>query len=173
MVDNRNTKIGGAEFKDIKDSNVNIGNVDARVTAGGDIVGGNKITHYHFYGEVTEAKPFLPNEPPYFEPETIIIPAGPFIMGSNHDEFHEAPQHTVDLAEFRIGIYPVTNRQYFAFISLTERVVDPVLLWDGNQPPKDKLNYPVTGVTWSDFWCDRAEVYVAFRSSMGKSLAYH
>ncbi|MCB0194201.1 MAG: SUMF1/EgtB/PvdO family nonheme iron enzyme [Anaerolineae bacterium] len=143
MLDNKNTKIGGAEFKNIKDSNVNIGSVNTSVTAKGDVVGGDKITHYYFHSEVVQASP-----PLSYEPETIVIPEGSFIMGSDYGEPNEAPQHCVELLQYRIGKYPVTNWQYVEFTRQTGRVVDSALLWDGNRPAQDKLNHPVTGVTW-------------------------
>lgn len=54
-----------------------------------------------------------------FEPATVLIPAGPFLMGSAPGEgipVYETPQHTVDLPAYRIGKYPVTNRQYAEFL---------------------------------------------------------
>ncbi len=108
-------------------------------------VAGDQIIHNYYQspeGEPVEVQPLS------FEPETVLIEAGPFVMGSNEGKPQESPQHTVELSEYRIGKYPVTNRQYVEFIRQTGRVVETALLWDGNQPPKDKLNHPVTGVTW-------------------------
>ncbi|MDX1521534.1 MAG: SUMF1/EgtB/PvdO family nonheme iron enzyme [Anaerolineae bacterium] len=87
----------------------------------------------------------------YFEPETVPISGGKFSMGSVAGPDvppAETPQDEVNLATFHIGTYPVTNDQYAEFIRQTGRIVEPDLLWDGQQPPDDKLNYPVTGVTW-------------------------
>jgi formylglycine-generating enzyme required for sulfatase activity len=49
------------------------------------------------------------------------VPAGPFVMGSDQrkdrlarDE--ERPQHTVELAAYRISRYPITQAQYAAFV---------------------------------------------------------
>ncbi len=48
------------------------------------------------------------------------VPAGPFVMGSRDDMLifigKETPQREVDLPAFRIGVYPVTNAQYAAFV---------------------------------------------------------
>ena len=85
-----------------------------------------------------------------FEPETARIPAGSFLMGSDRDGPAEAPCHVVDLPAFAIGVYPVTNEQFARFIRDTRRVAGPALLWDGNRPPTDRLNHPVTGVTWHE-----------------------
>ena len=70
-----------------------------------------------------------------FEPETILIDAGQFIMGSTQGEverlFHrypdsdrrlferELPQHTSELSSYRIGKAPLTNEEFAAFIGDT------------------------------------------------------
>lgn len=50
----------------------------------------------------------------------VEVPAGPFTMGSLEDDElandEEHPPHTLDLASFHIGRYPVTNAQYRCFI---------------------------------------------------------
>ncbi len=111
MTENRETKIGGAEFKDIKDSNITVGDVDASVTAGGHIVG-RDYTEVHYHTE-RAGKPVPPLE---YEPETIEIPADPFVMGSDDGEPDEGPQQEVTLPAYGIGKYPVTNKQYAEFI---------------------------------------------------------
>jgi len=97
--------------------------------------------------------------PEPFEPETICIPPGPFLMGSQEAEgipAWETPQHEVDLPAYQIGKYPVTNEQYAAFIRQSGRIVAPQSGWEGQIPPDDKLKHPVMGVTWYDAWayCD-------------------
>ena len=52
--------------------------------------------------------------------ELIRIPAGEFLMGSDKAKNltagdDELPQHRVDVSEFYIGRYPITNAQYTAF----------------------------------------------------------
>ena len=44
--------------------------------------------------------------------EIVHVPAGEFIMGSEHGYSQERPQHTVHLDAFYIGKYEVTNAQY-------------------------------------------------------------
>ena len=71
--------------------------------------------------------------------EMIKIPAGSFLMGSagwfNNDE---KPQHQVNLQEFYLGKYPVTQEQYQAIM--------------GNNPSvfKNHRKNPVEDVRWND-----------------------
>jgi hypothetical protein len=83
-----------------------------------------------------------------YEPETRLIPAGKFIMGSDSHDLAESPQHTVELPAYRLGLYPVTNEEFAHFIRITSRIAAKELLWQGNQPPLDRLRHPVLGVTW-------------------------
>jgi len=100
-------------------------------------------------------------------PETVLVPAGSFLMGSTEDNQqardNERPQHPVDLDAFRIGRYPVTNAQYTRFFEekgyenqtyWTEagwawrgggEIAQPRYREDArwNQP-----NHPVVGVSW-------------------------
>jgi iron(II)-dependent oxidoreductase len=83
--------------------------------------------------EVVEKEAILPRRGPRAEarqeraaievaemPETVLVPAGPFLMGSTEDnqlaDDNEHPQHQVALEAFRIGRYPATNAQYACFI---------------------------------------------------------
>ncbi|HLO15331.1 MAG TPA: SUMF1/EgtB/PvdO family nonheme iron enzyme [Anaerolineales bacterium] len=89
----------------------------------------------------------------YFEPETIHIPAGPFVMGSNAGDGipnHETPQHEVSLLDYRIGKYPVTNAQYEEFIRQTGKLATPSMGWDGQRVPQGLELHPVSGVTWHE-----------------------
>lgn len=89
----------------------------------------------------------------YFEPETIHIPASVFCMGSNPGPgiaAHETPQHEINLPEYRIGKYPVTNAQYEEFIRETHRSVASEMGWDGQKVPEGAGRLPVIGVTWYD-----------------------
>lgn len=53
-------------------------------------------------------------------PQVARIPAGEFLMGADDGEEDERPAHRVFLDEFCIGVYPVTNDQYAAFVSDTK-----------------------------------------------------
>jgi formylglycine-generating enzyme required for sulfatase activity len=93
-----------------------------------------------------------------FEPETVLIPAGPFLMGSDDPaaSASERPQHEVELSDFRIGRYPVTILQYAAFIK-DKKDQNPPRKWFNRKPPQDRLDHPMTDVSWHD-----AEAYCAW-----------
>jgi iron(II)-dependent oxidoreductase len=51
---------------------------------------------------------------------SVLIPAGPFIMGTNDQVWaydNERPAHRVELAAFRLATTPVSNREYLAFMN--------------------------------------------------------
>lgn len=86
----------------------------------------------------------------------VRVPAGPFLMGSNDAEAYddEKPLHQVDLEEFWIGKYAVTNQQFRLFVSQTgypagSRWRDSEAEW-GPQAP-------VVHVSWKD-----AQAYCAW-----------
>jgi len=78
----------------------------------------------------------------------VLIPAGPFLMGTNDRLPDEGPQHTVDLPAFFIDIYEVTNLQYKKFIDETGRR-SPAHFRNRSFPP-GKADHPVTYVNWND-----------------------
>lgn len=93
-------------------------------------------------------KPLLP-----FEPETLLVPAGSFVMGSNDPAAPawEQPQHTVELPAYYIGKYPITNQQYAEFLSRERAVLEPNKEdWFNRKPQPEKRNFPVTSVSWLD-----------------------
>jgi formylglycine-generating enzyme required for sulfatase activity len=86
--------------------------------------------------------------------EMILIPAGPFIMGS--EEYGpETPQRMVTLDAYYIDKYPVTNAEYKRFIDATGYRTPQG--WQGNQYPESELDYPVQMVNWHD-----AQAYAAW-----------
>ncbi len=111
------------------------------VTDGGTVIGVNHEEHHHYHAQSTPEKPRLSHEP-----ETVLIPAGTFLMGSAEED----SPYTIDLPIFRMGIYPITNDQYTQFLWKTGRVANKEMLWDGNKPSADRLRHPVMGVTWYD-----------------------
>lgn len=88
-----------------------------------------------------------------FEPSMALIPSGTFLMGrapAPGVPVEETPQHLVALPAFRISVRPVSNREYAAFVRETGRLVRPEMLWNGQNPPHDQLDQPVSGVSFAD-----------------------
>jgi len=102
------------------------------------------------------------NERLLFEPQMLLIPAGKFLMGSTPEQAVQAikdgtdkkwaeweqPQHEVELSEYFIGKYPITNTQYQAFVQETKN--RPPSGWDGENYPIEKSDHPVVNVSWAD-----------------------
>jgi formylglycine-generating enzyme required for sulfatase activity len=95
----------------------------------------------------------------------VPIPAGKFLMGttkeqaekvlvevSNKNDWQkwlawEQPQHEVELSEYLIGKYPITNREYQFFVREGGKAPQD---WDDGQYPPDKGGHPVVNVSWND-----------------------
>jgi formylglycine-generating enzyme required for sulfatase activity len=98
--------------------------------------------------------------------EYVRVPAGAFKMGDNFGdgEARERPVHVVELDEFYIGKYEITNGEWRKFRD--DVGYDDPKFWPGKRPvPKDQIpywtdpknhgggtpdsdNYPVLGVNW-------------------------
>lgn len=103
-----------------------------------------------------------------FEPQMVIIPAGSFLMGSTGEQIDtlvkdgmdkdfvniEGPQHKLELPEFLVGKYPVTNLDYQAFVRESNQM--PPSHWKGTDYPEDKSDDPVVNVSFHDAvaYCD-------------------
>lgn len=89
-----------------------------------------------------------------YEPETVLIPAGPFPMGRDPGPDvppDETPRHEVHLPAFRISKYPITNRQYAEFVKREPQIDVPKKTgWFMREPPADALDHPVAGVSWHE-----------------------
>jgi formylglycine-generating enzyme required for sulfatase activity len=98
--------------------------------------------------------------------ELVRVAAGRFQMGSDEaDEFRdddELPPHSVDVPEFYIGRYPVTNMQYLYFTRETPDYPVPDH-WEDGMFPRDTGDHPVTRVSWEDalafcrWMCDKTK----------------
>jgi formylglycine-generating enzyme required for sulfatase activity len=105
----------------------------------------------------SELRRDLPGKP--FEPETVLVPGGAFLMGSD-DQPDEAPAHRLTLSTYRIGKFPVTNCEYAEFIKRVRTQEEPKRVgWFIRQPPAAKLDHPVVGISWHD-----ARAYCAWLS---------
>jgi formylglycine-generating enzyme required for sulfatase activity/serine/threonine protein kinase len=111
--------------------------------------------------------------------EFVRVPAGEFTMGSDKNE-REKPIHKVTLPEYLIGKYPVTNRQFEAFVTAsgyrsTAELSGSSFIWDTakkewedtpgaswRQPRgresslTGKQDHPVVHISWKDAaaYCD-------------------
>ena len=95
-----------------------------------------------------DAAPVIKRKP--FEPETIYIPPREFLMGGEGEGIpdYEGPQATVDLPyPYRVGKYPVTNKEYATFIK-AKKGEDQPADWILRKPPQGKDDHPVVGVSW-------------------------
>ena len=87
--------------------------------------------------------------------EMVLVPAGPFLMGSDKKIDHNAyktemPQRTVYLDGYEIDKYEVTALHYLKFVLATGRL--PQLDWryDGGNFQESMANHPIMHVTWTD-----------------------
>jgi formylglycine-generating enzyme required for sulfatase activity len=80
--------------------------------------------------------------------EMVLVPAGPFLMGSLDGEADEAPPRTITLPAFYIDRFEVTHAQYARFLQATGRKA-PVD-WPGGVMPPKLAQHPVVNVAWSD-----------------------
>jgi len=100
---------------------------------------------------LTQAKITVPKTPsPQSQPETrsldlgkgitmdfIFVKGGKFMMGDELEEWDFAPQHEVQLSDFYMAKYPVTQEQWEAVM--------------GNNPSKfEGAKHPVEGVSYAD-----------------------
>ncbi|KOP23036.1 hypothetical protein AMR41_28255 [Hapalosiphon sp. MRB220] len=89
--------------------------------------------------------------------DMVLIPDGSFMMGSPEDELErfdsESPQHLVNINQFCMGRYPVTQAQWKAVAALPQ--VNKELKPDPSYFKGDKR--PVEYVSWYDAveFCDR------------------
>ena len=149
------------------------------INVGGDDVGRDKI--YKIYIEhatiiqsglsVQEIRPTAPtstnNNRRIGGLEFVCIPAGKFIMGSEHNDW-EKPQHTVEIPyDYWISRYEVTNNDFAEFVQTTSYVTvaereggrtndttEELSDWRHpcglNSTPQSIGNHPVVYVTWYD-----------------------
>ncbi len=94
--------------------------------------------------------------------EQVLVPAGPFLMGSDGDTEGAAPQRSVTLDPFLIDRTEVTNAQYAAFLNENGNQTEGSVPWvdmadDENflsqsgglfQPLPGYENHPVIQVSW-------------------------
>jgi len=78
----------------------------------------------------------------------ILIPAGPFIMGSNDGGLpNERPEHTVELDAYYIDQYEVTLALYRKFLDSGKHDSPPT--WD-DEAATTVGDRPAIGMKWAD-----------------------
>jgi formylglycine-generating enzyme required for sulfatase activity len=93
--------------------------------------------------------------------EMVFIPGGVFSMGGNDGDTRYQPDHSVEVADFYLDRWPVTNVEYKKFIDDTGYRLPyydvswcdtKAYNWDPEQRlyPEDKADHPVVLVTWED-----------------------
>ena len=85
--------------------------------------------------------------------EFVCIPAGEFLMGRDKKNDpdasnEETPEHKVNLNEYMMGLYPVTNEQYQIFVNAVGYKKPEH--WQNGVIPQGKENHPVVCVSWED-----------------------
>jgi len=96
-------------------------------------------------------------------PGMILIPAGPFVMGSTAEDVgrkaleyglvkpwfvNEHPERRVTLPAYYLDRYEVTQAEYQTFVSATGRPAPTD--WMGRRHPVGLARHPVVSVTWAD-----------------------
>jgi formylglycine-generating enzyme required for sulfatase activity len=80
-------------------------------------------------------------------PETVLVPAGTFAMGSLEGRPDERPVRDVTVASFRLGRTPVRNAEYASFLAESDAAQEPPWWRDPSFAAPDQ---PVVGITWSE-----------------------
>lgn len=80
--------------------------------------------------------------------EMVLVPAGPFLMGSLAGDPDERPPRQVNLPAFYMDKYEVTHEQYARFIKETGH--KPPVDWAKGELPAKLAKHPVVNVTFAD-----------------------
>jgi formylglycine-generating enzyme required for sulfatase activity len=109
----------------------------------------SEIRKWFAYEAVQREQDVIISDPGGYE--LVLIPGGLFMMGSPENEKgrygDENPLHEVNVPDFYIGRYPVTNQQYELFLKEYPEVSVPKYWVDRNF---NRPNQPVVGVSWDD-----------------------
>jgi formylglycine-generating enzyme required for sulfatase activity len=98
---------------------------------------------------------------PEDEKDMVFVTGGTFRMGCNEPDSNCYPQHEVQVADFYMDRWPVTNAEYKKFVDAVEYHVPYYQVswcdtsgynWDPDtlMYPAGKANHPVVLVTWED-----------------------
>ena len=95
----------------------------------------------------TEAQPVVADD-------MVLIPAGPFTMGNDGGDHEDKPAHEVELPDFEIDRFEVTNADFAAFAQATGTQTYAEKAgyrsWRDEWQVGVEDNHPVVMVTWDD-----------------------
>lgn len=93
-----------------------------------------------------------PRPEPILAEAMILIPAGPFIFGSDNSVPDESPAQSIDLPAFEIDQYEVTNDNFAQFVAATgyETHAEKSGQNSWRVYAAGKGDHPVVKVTWDD-----------------------
>lgn len=77
----------------------------------------------------------------------VLVPAGPFLMGSNDGLPNERPEHHVTLAAYYIDQFEVTAGRYQKFVDSAKTGLPP--MWD-DEAARTLSDLPAVGISWTD-----------------------
>jgi sulfatase modifying factor 1 len=77
----------------------------------------------------------------------VLIPAGPFLMGSNDGLPNERPEHTVTLDAYYIDQFEITAGRYQKFLESARHNLPPT--WD-DEVAQAMGDLPAVGMSWND-----------------------
>lgn len=93
-----------------------------------------------------ETRSTPPAQEEFAEPDTVAIPEGWFLMGSEAGQENERPVHRVWVDAFALGACQVTHRQYAHFLAGTHHRPPPY--W--SDPNFSLPDQPVVAPSWFD-----------------------
>ena len=98
------------------------------------------------------SRPIQPAAPPQVTPLPVTgamvkVDAGTYRVGHDTPGGYYAPAQSIDVKQFWIDQYEVTNAQYTAFLAANGGT--PPTSWADGKAPAGQNDFPVEGVTWN------------------------
>jgi len=89
-----------------------------------------------------------PTSAPSGKPNTVYIPGGEFVLGSDAGSEDETPRQSLTLSAYNIDVYAATNAEYQAFVGETGHAAPRN--WTDGSLPAGLEDHPVVWVNWQD-----------------------